>query len=361
MDDNRISVKQRLALVFCGLLSPLIRLVPGETSRAAGAGGWLSPLLALPVFLAVLWVLVGTVRRLPSGEGLGGLYRLAFGARLGRLLTLVTGLWVLVLSAVALRFYVESVVSSVYAETAMWLFLVGLMAVVWWACRQGAAAVCRMAQIFLPILGVTVGLIILLGLRRTHLYHVFPVWLEGWGGLLRSALPVLAVLGYGIPVLFCRNELGRAQEGGRVAALWMTGLCALMAVLGLVVLGMFGARTAVRLQMPLFSVAKEVSVLEAVERMEAVVAAVWVLSDVALIAALMNAATDYLQSGLGPYNRGLILTAGAVAVVALAAFVEPDAFRLRNLWANVLRYADAAVCYALPLTACLCARLRRQI
>ena len=355
MEENKAPVRQLSALVFCGLLSPLIRLVPGETGYAAGAGGWLSPMIALPVYLLPVWTLIVVFRRLPKGTGLSGLYQLAFGKRAGRALTLVTGLWALLAAAMALRFYVESMVSSVYADSSVWLFLAGLMAVVWYVCVQGRAAVCRMARIFLPVLGVTVGLILLLGVGEMHLYHIWPVWLEGGAGLLRSAVPVTVILGYSIPVLFLRGEPGETKEGRRVLFRWMTGLCLLLSASGVVILGMFGWKTAVRLQMPFFSVAKEVSVLNVIERVESVVAAVWVLSDIALIAALMDAAADW------PVRRKLLFGGASVLVVLLAAFAGPSAFELRNLWVRTIQYADGAVCYVLPLAACGAAWLRKRI
>ena len=361
MEENKAPVRQLTVLVFCGLLSPIIRLVLGETGYAAGAGGWLSPMIALPIYLLPVWVLIIVFRRLPKGTGLSGLYQLAFGKRPGKALTLMTGLWALLAAALALRFYVESMVSSVYADTSVWLFLAGLMAVVWYVCVQGRAAVCRMVRLFLPVLGITVGLILLLGVREMHLYHVWPVWLEGADGLLRSAVPVTVVLGYSIPVLFLRGEVGETQEGRRVVFRWMTGLCLLMSAAGLIILGMFGWKTAVRLQMPFFSVAKEVSVLNVIERVESVVAAVWALSDIALIAALMDAAADCLQKGAWPVRRNLLFGGAGIVVLLLAAFVGPSAFELRNQWVRCLQYVDGAVCYALPLAACGTAWARKRI
>ena len=77
-----------------------------------------------------------------------------------------------------------------------------------------------------------------------------------------------------------------------------------------------------------------------------------VLSDAALIAALLDASTGYLQRGALPLRRKLIYTAGGVAVIAGAALIGPTLFQLRELWVKVLWQGDAGVCYLLPLAAC---------
>ena len=55
-------------------------------------------------------------------------------------------------------------------------------------------------------------------LPGVRLYHIWPVWLEGWDSVLLSALPVLSILGYSVPVLFYRGTLGESRGGFAMAA-----------------------------------------------------------------------------------------------------------------------------------------------
>ena len=51
MPDDRISLRQLLALLFAALLAPAIGVLPSQTAALAGEAGWLSALAALPVLL----------------------------------------------------------------------------------------------------------------------------------------------------------------------------------------------------------------------------------------------------------------------------------------------------------------------
>ena len=62
MTNDRISLRQLLTLTFAALLSPAIRILPGRTARIAGEGGWLAALAALPVLLALCWVVYALLR-----------------------------------------------------------------------------------------------------------------------------------------------------------------------------------------------------------------------------------------------------------------------------------------------------------
>ena len=360
MEQGQISLKQLMVLVFCGLLSPMIRIIPRETAALAGAGGWLAPILALPVFLLAVWLLVSTFHRLPRGTDLGGLYRMAYGPVLGRVASLVTVIWLLLLTAVGLRFYAEDFVSSIYLDTDLWLFLIGLILIVWWVTGRGMGTVCRMSQVFFYALCGIVGLVMLLGIPEVEFYHVWPVWMEGWQGLACSALPVLAVLGHSIPILFRKDELGQAQEGMRVTAAWFLMLCLVLTVLNGIIIGVFGWQTVERMQMPFFSLAKEGSTLNIVERLESIVAGVWVFSDVALFSAQLLAAEELTKSVTQKVSRHWLLGGMSIIVVLGAVWISPNAFRLRKIWTEVVERWDWAVCYALPVLACAIVLCRQK-
>lgn len=53
MPDDRISLRQLLALLFAALLAPAIGVLPSQTAALAGEAGWLSALAALPVLLGL--------------------------------------------------------------------------------------------------------------------------------------------------------------------------------------------------------------------------------------------------------------------------------------------------------------------
>lgn len=357
---SRITLKQIMVLLFCGLLSPMIRQVPRQTVEAGEAGGWLAPILALPVFLLALWLLTACFRRLPRGTGLAGLYEMAFGKVLGKAATVVTILWLLVLTGVGLRFYAEDFISSIYLDTDLWLFLVGIMLLVWWVCRRGLATVCRMSQIFFYGLCAVVGLAMALGISEVEVYHIWPFWLGGWRGVAAAALPVLAVLGQCIPLLYSSDPVSKTQGGMRIAAAWFAALCLVLTVLEAIIIGVFGWQTVERMQMPFFSLAKEGSGLNVVERLESVVAGVWVFSDVALFSALILAAKEMTKGLVKRVNGAWMVTGMSIAVVVLAVWIAPNRFQLRALWQGEIQTGNWLICYLLPFAAALLAMLRQR-
>lgn len=358
-DRTKTTGKQLLIVLFASLLSPMLRVIPEQTAKLAGAGGWVSPLLGMPVVILAALVIGKTIARLPAQGGLPQLYETGYGKILGRGASILTGLWLLVTAASALRFYGEGFLSSIYPDTDIWLFLIGIMVLVWWICGKGMNAICRMGQIFFYILIALAGGVVLLGIREIHLYHVWPVWLEGWDQVALSAVPVVNLMGSSLVILFCRGEVTREPGGMKQMTRWLLALAAVLALLGLVIIGMFGWQTAVRLQMPFFSAAKEVTVLGVFERVEAIIVATWVLSDLTLQALLLWTGVELISGGREKSRRWLRGLWAVIAVVA-AVYMAPNDFELSRLWEQKLRWVDSAVCYGLPLIACVFVWIRRK-
>ena len=62
---DSISARQLYGMLFTGLLTPAVRVLPGLTAAVAGKGAWLTGLLAFPPLLGIGWM----VFTLSRGEG----------------------------------------------------------------------------------------------------------------------------------------------------------------------------------------------------------------------------------------------------------------------------------------------------
>ena len=89
MTDDQISMRQLMVLLFTALLSPVVRLLPTRTAEEAGRAGWLSALAALPIVLALCWLISALFRGTETGTGLGEIAQRVLGAPLGKALVLL--------------------------------------------------------------------------------------------------------------------------------------------------------------------------------------------------------------------------------------------------------------------------------
>ncbi len=339
-----LTEKQLWTIGSLAALSPLGRVVPETNLRAAGNAGWLSGLAALPMLALYGLFLRAALRRRAEGETLeDGLF-----VPLRRFL----GLWALFYAGFGLRMSAERFFTALGVFTAWQPFAAILAVLAAAAALWGAKPLGRAAQIFLAV--VTAALLLALGcaLPQTDWSRLGGFSRYDAAPILRGALPTVSV---GMTALFFLALLAPPgagtdlkRGGGFLLRLSLTATAISMAAVGVL-----GAALSSRLSHPFFILLRNISLSRAIERVEALISAVWVLPDLTMLAALMILARRLLPV------RGRPLPAWVLAAAAFsaAALLSPTAFGLA-VWSEALVPIAGAVIAVLTPAAVL---LRRRM
>jgi spore germination protein KB len=357
-EPQKITPGQLSLLAFVALFSPMIRSVPRASLAWAGRGAWLCPLVALIPALVAVWLLCWGCREAGS---LGGLLMAGYGTALGRVLCVAESVWLLAELSVCIRLYGERFLGSVYRDTSILLFILTLAALAFWQSRKSLPAVMRLARVgFFPLI-IMVAVILLLALGQVREGNWLPVaWSDG-GGVLAGAVPLLSVFGLGLSGYFLSGAVRTGKDAGPLR--WTVFYYIVAAAMGAVVLGVFGTGLVSRLQVPLFSLAKEVSLGSVLQRMEAVVVALWVVSDLLLTILLQRALCRVLAEGIGVQEEREL----ALPVLVAAVF---GSLLCGSREEQVLRFAEGLLAsvrlimiYGVPLGACFAyfCRVRKKM
>ena len=311
MPDDRISLRQLLALLFAALLAPAIGVLPSQTAALAGEAGWLSALAALPVLLGLCWVLFALLRPAGEGAGLAQVTETVLGRGLGKgvlLLYLLLGL--LLLSANA-RLFALRFLSTSYRNAPLGLFL-------------------------LTLLGLT-------------------LW------LVRKPVRVLGLFGYVVFAAFLGGNVTRGEGDRRRALWWAAAFCLVLTALQLVCLGNFGPGLTARMDTPFFMMVKGIGIEGTFQRVESVIIALWVFSDLALLNLLAGSCSVLAQSVFSLKERKHAVLPLLLLALAGAWFLFPDAFSLERWMEGPARIGSLLFGFVIPVLLLLVKKLRRQV
>lgn len=359
ISDDKISMRQLLALLFAALLSPAVQTLPGRSAAIAGEAGWLSALIAMPALLALCWGLFRLFRRLPEGTGLAGAFELTLGRTLGKLLTLLYLLWGLTALSANLRAYGQRFLTTSYRNVSLWGFILILLGLALWLARGKLSAFARAGEIFYLILCLALGGVLLFALFNLETRNVLPIWAEDLPGAARSAIPALGVLGYAVLGAFLAGDVRRRREDRRRALRWGAAFCLLLTALQFISMGSFGPGLIARMEVPLFMTAKSIGLQGGFQRVESVVVAVWALSDLVLTGLLMFACCTMAKTLFGFRERKRAALPVAVLGGAGAYFLFSDAFALGRFLETVLVWGNIWLGFLIPLLVVLLNGLRR--
>lgn len=360
MPKDKISMRQMLTLLFAALLSPAVRVLPVRAAEMAGRGGWFSALAALPVLLALCGALFSLFRNAEEGDGLTQIFEKTLGRWLGRLVTLLYLLWGLGLLCANARLFGLRFLSTSYRNAPLPLFIFVLLALALWLAGKKLPVLARAGQIFYLALAVSFGFVLILGAFRVEPKNVLPVWGEDIPGILQSALPALAVLGYVIYGGFLGGSVARGEKNCRKTLKWAAVFCLVLTAMQWVCLGSFGPGLTVRMDSPFFMMVKGVGVEGAFERVESVLIALWVLSDLALLALLLLSCSTMARD-IFPIKepRSAALPLAALALIG-ALFLFPDAFALYDWMDKVVLPGNLIFGFAVPAIVFVVSKLRKE-
>ena len=341
-DENAIGENRLAALAFVIFLSPALRLFPSAAAAAAGRAAWLAALLCFVPAAAYLLFFCRLAGRRHRGEGLCALLARALPGRGGRMALGVLWLWLVVYAGFVLRSGADRFIVAVYPEAPAAFFALTMAAAALAAAFSSYLAAARTAKLFLPLVAFVLALVLGASLSEMRAENLFPLYPKDLAGLAAGLLPGLDLLSWAVyaPAFALGEAAPPRLSRTRLLGALALG-CAALTLLGLTLVGCFGAPLAASLSWPFFSLVRNLVFFRSVERVEALVVALWVFPDFLIVSLFLRASHEALSLSLGRRCRALCekrfaLPLGAAASCAFALLAAPDAESLSLLSQTII-------------------------
>lgn len=360
--DADINRRQLSSIALCSVLSPAVRTLPALVVPQAGEHAWLSVLLAAPLLLALFVLVDKLLRSMCPCLSPPRLIVRTLGLP-GRLLLLALAVWMLFYAAFTMRSAANRFISTIFPESKPLSYIpaMGLLALMTGLGRFRVLG--RTAEIIKPLLVGVMLLTLLLALPGVSVGSYSRPVASELPGIALGALPVLNAVSVGLYICLCGE--GRRSPMGSGTLSLCTGLIALLCFTAV---GCFGAALTLQINNPYFVMVRNLRMFDAIERVEALVIALWFFTDFVLVALLIHASADTLAEVLNigiDRPRGFTIKLGggrwlvwlcAVASTVTAALIAPTTAQLAALSTRTIPWLNSvAALLLLPAVLAACA------
>ena len=362
MPKDKISLRQLLTLLAAALLSPAIQTLPGQSAALAGEAGWLSVLPGLPVFLLLCLALVSLYRGSPPGQGLAGIVRATLGKWAGTAVLTAYLLWGVLLLGADARRYALRFLSTSYRNAPLPVFIAILLLATLWVGRGRLCAMARAGEVVFLALCTALGLALFFGLFQIRAEHFLPVWTEDIPAVATASLPVLGVLSYTVFAAFLGGDVEWKQGDRGKCIHWAVGICGVFTLLQITCLGSFGPALVRQMDAPFFMMVKGIGVQGAFERVESVIIALWILSDLSLLCLILfacRAIVHELSPQHGSGKKAAVPVAGGALLIAMFCF--SDSYALSDFMEYGAVWGGIVFGFLIPFTVWLIAKARGML
>lgn len=348
MGRDVLSIRQVMVLLLVALLAPATDLLPSMAARQAGRGGWLIALGALPVLLVAVWA----CSKVFCGRGLSA----EVGKPLGHTIIMMYLIWILFVLSLVFRLSVARM-ETVYNKVPPILFAVGVAALAVWMGMGKASALARAAEIFYLALAVILAGVLLLALFKVEWGNLYPVeWSKLPGGSLSAAGILLNV----VPVAILGTRVPKKVRSARSVCGWVIAFCVAVTLVLVAVIGSTGSGLSARLNIPYLIMVQGLGVKGAFQRTEALIAAMWLLSDLILAGVLLRAGNEYVtELKSEQWGRWSVPVAAVIAITA-GWLLLPQEDRVWEYCTGVLPVTGILLGLVIPAFLLLISVVRKQ-
>ncbi|MGI6558721.1 MAG: GerAB/ArcD/ProY family transporter [Limnochordia bacterium] len=358
MSLDKISPRQTMAMLIISRLMMATVLFPTLTELDDPQNIWLVGLLGMMVAIPLVLLIVALGLAFPD-KTIVQYSQVLLGKFPGKIVgLLLVWYWfhIAVTSAAALG---ESLTSAIMVETPD-VVLIGIIAYLGAsAARNGVEVMARVAENALGIIVFFVLVTTILPFDVMKSSHLLPVLAGGWGSLVPSMMSAVSffmeftVVGMLIPYVSKPKQTVRYS----VYAILTAGI--LLVFLGLTAVMVFGPSVK-SLSMPVFSLARMISIGRFFERIEFIPMGAWIMCTSIKLSLFVWASSLGLAQVLGlSQGQVLIYPMGALVVAASIVFYEDFLVLIHFLTSGGWSVYSLGITLTTILLLCSAAFLRR--
>lgn len=318
MGNEKISARQLMMLAVVSRLS--LTLIYFGSPPVVKHDVWWQAFLASLLAVFVTWLLDHLWRRFPE-QTLVEVIHAVFGSVLGRLITFLYLFFWLLLLGLNLRLTGEFFLYAFLPRTPIVVVLAVVAVLAAWAAKAGIEVIARASQAVFLVLITSILLIVLLLVKDIKFANLLPIRLLLTGPIphLKDMVSVTARtveftwVAMLVPFTTPRGGLFRAMATAQITqgVIWV--------IMNIAIYGVLGQEIS-RHYFPFFAAARMINIADFLERIDAVILAVWefgmFLRAAALLWALSLGTAQWL--GLRLY-RPLVVPLGAIGVTIAVA------------------------------------------
>lgn len=357
-DKGKITMLQAVLLFLIMTYSATMRLVSHYTIEFAQQAAWLAP-TATAVVLVILCLIIKLFTTKYPNENFADIICKVMGKPIGKVITALYVLWFIVLMSIYVRYFGERLLSSIYPNADIRVFLAILLIVVGIVLRSGIVVLSRMNKLIFPVVGLQFFIIMALLLKKVDVDFLTPISQKDIVPVLSSTPGVAGIWVYLFFVFMMSDKImtHKSFKGN----LWFSTVFIWFATTSIIVifLGVFGAKTILQFPLPMLTAVKTVS--RDYTGFESLFLSLWILADFTTVAVFGYLTLRLLKSLFSLSNPVPLLSIILLFIYILSLFLCTEVFELQEMSMNISLPFNIFMGLAIPILVVVVGKIRRKL
>ena len=278
IENGKVSPRQFTLLVTLFMIGSSILLLPSAFAAKAGQDAWLAAILGVAIGALLMFLYVSLASLFPNMT-LAEYNEEILGKWLGKFVSILFFSYFFLTSALVLRNVGDFLVVYILDVTPIQMVEIILLMVVFVGASYGLETIARSAELLFSLAFLLFFLLFTLISPQSEFTNIQPIYEKGIKPIINGTLPFL-----GTPVMELVAFLmifPFVTETKRAKKAFFTGYLiggAALIIVTLVTILVIGAPLVARQLFPTYQLAIKINVAEVLERIEAILAILWVIT-----------------------------------------------------------------------------------
>ena len=358
LSKGKISMRQALIFVFIAIISPLLRVLPSYSSISEEAS-WVVPIISL-AFLSIYILVLNTIIKKHRNKNLSEIFEIIFGKVFGKIVTAVFLIWAIFLFSMYLRYFAERYLSTIMRDAYIEFLLITILLVAYYMAKNNIEYFARMFEIFFVVITLLIVGTTLITFTEVKQENLLPITTYDILPVLKSSVYYFGLLSFMIWPFFFSDQISGKEKfkNNAFKFIFFTGLMSVLIIVS--TLGSLGVAITQNFQIPFFILSKSISILESIERIEAIYIAIWTITDVALIVLFSKIIISILKNMFKLKTEKATLLPILLIEYTLSLFLARNSFELFD-FSDIVGVVNVFVCVGVPVVALAVGKIRKVV
>ena len=318
---KRINSRQFLTIFLIAVFSPAVVFLPTVAAKIAHQAAWVSVLCSvIPMILFVLILSALMIKH--NGKNLAQINILIFGKYLGVFINALYLVWIMILTALYLRYFAERMLSTILPDTSMYLVIISFVIIAGIVAENGFLSFARLSKIlFYFFIGLFLIVTIYAAVAKGNIENILPVSRLDAGPVALGVFPVLAMW-FGITYLmFCGENL--ETKGLRKDMIFISiAVTVISLLIVFATIGILGFEASDKIEMAFAKAVKYFKAADPFRLMDAAFFSMWIFADFVIVTLYTHASTNICASAANVRDRHKNwIVYGILIIVTLISFL----------------------------------------
>lgn len=360
LEKGKMNAGEFSIIVFTFTVGTAIISLPALLATIAKQDAWIASALTIFPSLLFIFVYIQLISLYPSMTYVEVNEKI-LGKWFGKLASVLYLTYVLIITSGGYRAIGDFFTTQVMVDTPIQVIIILFVLTSVFGVRLGLEVICRTALIFFPWIILLLSMLFLFLIPQIKLENIQPIFGEGIkpiisGSLHQLGLPYLQliILLMVTPFVAEKSEMKKSFYLATIMGGFILTIIVLFSILVL------GADFTSRQAYPTYILGKKISIGNFFERVEVIVAIIWVFTIYFKVTICYYGLTLGLAQLLGLKNFQILTFPLSFLILPFSIFLLPNVVSINDFNATTLTPYSLTICFILPLLLVVVGKVRKK-